>query len=151
MLGSVYDLEFALNLKLLPALAFVPIDDVMMAFEKIISSIKFILPEIKLVVNYFEKNYVGRKAIRDPLFSHNLWNCYSSVLERLPRTNNAVEGWHKGFNELTLANPTIWRFITCIKGEQAKNVLLLNQILTGREPALKKKNTKTWMRKYIKL
>lgn len=135
---------------MLPALAFVPLEDVTASFEVIVSTIQF-PPETKSVVDYFEKNYIGRKGIREPTFKQNFWNCYNSVVERLPRTNNSVEGWHNGFNELVRSNPSVWTFIAAIRGENSKNVLLLNQILTGGEPALKKRKYKDIDKKILKI
>lgn len=96
------DFDFSLNFKLFPALAFVLNDDFLIGFEEIVSKLKFIKPEIKTLYSYFEKNYVGRKNIREPLFAHTIWNCYDSVVARLPRTNNAVEGWHNQSHHMAL-------------------------------------------------
>ena len=37
----------------------------------------------------------------------------------LPRSSNIAEGWHHGFNSmLSCSNPTIWKFLDCLKKEQ---------------------------------
>jgi len=41
-----------------------------------------------------------RKGRRLPKYSISLWNCYESASTLLPRTYNAVEGWHRGFSSL---------------------------------------------------
>ncbi|QQP39097.1 Uncharacterized protein FKW44_019871, partial [Caligus rogercresseyi] len=33
-----------------------------------------------------------------PIFAINLWNIVNQTDERLPRTNNNVEGWHRRFS-----------------------------------------------------
>src|SRR6218665_2468817 len=42
--------------------------------------------------------WIGRPNRRggraEPLFPHALWNCVDAVHADLPKTNNAVEGWH---------------------------------------------------------
>ena len=46
--------------------------------------------------NYIEENYIGairRGRFRRPRFPYALWDVYDRVLNSLPRTNNAVEGW----------------------------------------------------------
>ena len=48
------------------------------------------------------------------------WNHHDSVLCGLPRSSNIAEGWHNGFKSLiACANPTMWRFLDCLKLEQA--------------------------------
>ena len=51
---------------------------------------------------YFEDNFIGRKMLRNrrsnPRYVIQMWNCFSRVDLELPRTNNAVEGWHNAFH-----------------------------------------------------
>ena len=51
------------------------------------------------VIDYFEDTYIGRLRPgghrRAPLFDLALWNMYEQTIGDLPRTNNAVEGWHR--------------------------------------------------------
>ena len=88
------------------ALDFVPVADVVNAFEILMESTFYIEneEEIKELTNYFEDTWIGRPARRggrsDPIFQIALWNVHNSVLEDLPKTNNAVEGWHRGFSQL---------------------------------------------------
>ena len=53
------------------------------------------------VIDYFEDTYIGRLHpgghCRAPLFDLALWNMYDQMIGDLPRTNNAVEGWHQRF------------------------------------------------------
>ena len=55
------------------------------------------------VIDYFEDTYIGRLRPgghrRAPLFDLALWNMYDQTIGDLPRTNNAVEGWHRRFSE----------------------------------------------------
>ena len=51
----------------------------------------------QVILQYFERNYVGnlRAGVRmAPSFPHELWNVHDRVMIGLPRTANAVEGWH---------------------------------------------------------
>jgi hypothetical protein len=54
------------------------------------------------LVIYFEDNFIGRKMSRNrrnnPRYGVSMWNCFSRVHIDLPRTNNAVEGWHNAFH-----------------------------------------------------
>ena len=53
------------------------------------------------ILDYFEDTYMGRfhhnAPRRESLFPIEIWNMFNRTDEELPRTNNAVEGWHRGF------------------------------------------------------
>jgi len=60
------------------------------------------LPEqAQSVVDYFEDCWIRRPsrntARQKASFDVNLWNCYEQTASGLPRTNNSVEAWHRGF------------------------------------------------------
>ncbi len=132
------DPDFALQLKLLPCLAFVQVNDVIEYFEELSDS-SYYVENIQLIgpiLNYFEDTWIGRFTRRNqrqiPLFPIALWNCYAATLEDLPKTNNAVEGWHNSFNKLLgAAHPTIWKFIMGLKKEQSLNELKIEQYISG--------------------
>ena len=66
---------------------------------------------------------------------------YDVVLQDLPKTNNSVEGWHRGFEaQLTSYHPNIWKFLECIKREQTLSNAKIKQYIVGQEPPLKKRN-----------
>ena len=90
--------DFAHKVRMLAALAFVPEPDVINALKA--ASEDFSL-DAQAVIDYFEDTYIGRLHPgghrRVPLFQLGLWNMYNQTLDDLPRTNNAVEGWHRSF------------------------------------------------------
>ena len=91
------DAEFALKMKMLPALAFVPADFVEQAFEILIDE-RIFPEEAQPVIDYFEDVWIGRpqrRQRRPPQFSHTTWSVYESVIDDLPKTNNSVEGWQE--------------------------------------------------------
>jgi hypothetical protein len=102
---------------------------------------------LKPLIDNFLDNWIGmlhtRRRRRDPTFAISLWNCYSSVIDGIPKTNNAVEGWHNAFSSLLSADHlTIWKFIDIIQKEQSLNELKVNQYLAGVSPPMgQKKNT----------
>lgn len=58
-----------------------------------------------------------------------LWNCFHSVLEDLPKTNNACEGFHNGFASVLGAHhPTIYKLIDSLKDEQVLTELAMSQL-----------------------
>jgi hypothetical protein len=82
------DAEFALQLPLLPALAFVPPNDVVDAFEQLLDSQFCVENEnvLLLVLNYFEDTWLGhldrRRRRRSPCYPVDLWNVYELVEEK---------------------------------------------------------------------
>lgn len=137
----VSDPEFALSIRQILALAFVPTVDVVSAFDDLMESAFFVenQDQIRDLINYFEDNWIGRPGRRGgrsaPLFAHSLWNSFDAVLQDLPKTNNSVEGWHRGFSELIGANhPTIWKFIDALKTEQNMNEMKIEQYIAGQLP-----------------
>ena len=132
------DASFALRMKMLPALAFVPVPTVTEAFDLLCDN--DIFPhEAQDVVDYFEDTWIGRpnrrNGRRPPIFRHGIWNMYSRVLDNLPKTNNSVEGWHRRFEtEVGAHHPNIWRFIKCLQKEQAYNEVQIEQYVAGVEP-----------------
>ena len=140
------DADFSLGIRHLAALAFVPTVDVIKVFEEILESQFYIdnAEEVRDLINYFEDTWIGRPARRGgrsaPIFPVALWNVHDQVVEDLPRTNNSVEGWHRGFSQLLGAyHPTIWKFIDGLKKEQSLNELKLEQFNAGQQPPPRKK------------
>ena len=88
------DEEFALTIRMLAALAFVPPNDVIDSFETLAD---------------YSRNGYGLEL--DDMF-HRTDN-------ELPRTNNVVEGWHRGFqSHVTTCHPSFWKFIDIMKQEE---------------------------------
>lgn len=144
------DSEFSLKIWYLVALAFVPIQDVMATFEQLMEDDFFVENEGPLLqfVTYFERTWIGpwnrRKTARiPPLFAIDLWNCYNSVLENLPKTNNSCEGFHNGFSAmLGSSHPTIYKLIDALKEQQVLTELAINQLRAGIPPPPPRKKYK---------
>ena len=72
---------------------------------------------------------------RVPLFDLGLWNMYNQTLDDLPRTNNAVEGWHRSFQANVGAyHPNFWKFIDILKREQNLTQVNIAQAQAGHQP-----------------
>jgi hypothetical protein len=83
---------------------------------------------------------IGRK---NPLFVHELWNVYDRVVEDLPRSNNAIEGWHNAFaNRVLISHPSISKLADKIRQEQSKFEIDIEQVRQGHEPKPKKASYK---------
>ena len=133
----VEDEEFRLKCKSLLALAFLPPDEVIDAFEELDDE------GLEEVYNYFEDTYIGRLRRRGratPLFPIPLWNMLERQEYQQARTNNAIEGWHRAFQgSLQVSHPTLWRYIEAIQREMAFQTARYNQIRAGNSPDRKHK------------
>jgi hypothetical protein len=129
------DAEFSLAMRMLPAIAFVPLPDILTSFEELCNSNIFPV-EAQAVLDYFEDIWIGRpdrrQSRRRPRFATTLWNCYESTLHGDRKTNNSCEGWHRAFSELISAShPTIWKFIGALKDEQSSNEGKIERFIAG--------------------
>ena len=69
---------------------------------------------------------------RPPLYPINMWNQYNATLEGMPRTNNSVEGWHRGFDALTTRyHHSLYDIIENFRREQGLNELMVEQDYAG--------------------
>ena len=84
--------------------------------------------------NYYESTWIGTSS-SNPNFSHDMWNFHDSSLMLLPRSTNIAEGWHHGFNSmLSCSNPTIWKFLDCLKSEQDLTDVKLTKKMMKQSP-----------------
>lgn len=83
-------------MKMLPALAFLPVGAIPEAFQDLLE----VFPQEAIeLADYFEDVYVGRprrNGISSAQFPPKLWSVYEAALDGMPRTNNSVEAWHYG-------------------------------------------------------
>lgn len=126
---------------MISSLAFVHPNDIIESFEQLSEDFPV---EAQPVLDYFEDTWIGRpnrrQQRRPPRFAYDLWNCYNAALNGLPKTNNSCEGWHRAFSELIGAShPTVWKFISSLKDEQALNEGKIEQYVAGANPPPSKK------------
>lgn len=136
------DIAFMSSVKMLIALSFVPSEDVIYAYEILISSRYFVQNEelFNNLLNYFENTWIGSKRRNNdrkkPLFDIDMWNNFNDVINNLPRTNNAVEGWHNAFSgRVGKHHAEMNEFINCLKLEQNSTELTINHLKTGADVA----------------
>ena len=86
--------------------------------------------ELKLLLNWFEYNYVGRWKSRGdgrhpPLFPTRMWNQYRWTVADEDRTNNHAEAAQgKGYAELGSNHSVTWKFIEGI-GQHKEGMMLI--------------------------
>ncbi|CAF1103796.1 unnamed protein product [Rotaria sp. Silwood1] len=133
--------DFAQQIRCLPALAFLPITDVIPTFEQIKSQFP---AEGEPVLTYFEENYIGVKTRlsrprKAPKFDIELWNVNTNTLHGQHRTNNVVEGWNNRFSSLlNCSHPNFWKFLKGLKKEQSYVDAQIIQAETGARQARKR-------------
>jgi hypothetical protein len=134
------DPEFALQMRMLPALAFLPPDQVVQVFEMLSDQIRENYDdEANDLLDYFENTYIGRfrrNAPRaNPMFSIVMWNMFHRTQQEMPRTNNHIEGWHRKFQGICMSyHPRFWKFIDLLKNEQSLNRVAIIQADAGHPP-----------------
>ena len=134
--------DFAMSVRMVAVLAFVPLSYTVQVFEELQESTED--DEMNQLLDYFEDNYIGRRRRRNranPVFVPQVWNVHSRVQNELPRTNNSVEGWHRKMQAgVTADHPNIWRFLTILQREQSFLNVITSQRLGGHpvEPSGKK-------------
>jgi hypothetical protein len=139
-LKQAYDSDDELRgfIRCLAALAFVPTDAVVDAFEVLVET----MPEhdrINELVTYFENTYIRGRRLRGRVenyspasFPITLWNKRESAIAGIARTTNIVEGWHHGLQSLFMcSHPTLWKFLEGIETDIAKQKAWFLQASTG--------------------
>jgi hypothetical protein len=133
--------NFALVVKRLLALAFIPADDVIEVFETLTADPAY--QEIEVICDYMEDNFIGRQRRGrrgQPRFAIRLWNQYLRVIDNLPRSNNALEGWHNAFNNVIgFAHPSVTKLARKLQQEQHSTQLHRRQLELGTTTGKKKK------------
>lgn len=110
-------------IRCLPALAFVPPEDVDEAFDILADSMPQDVHHLDELTTFFEHTYVRGRRQRGrghnfgpALFPVQNWNQHAAGVSGIARTTNAVEGWHHALQSLySCHHPTVWTFLTGIK------------------------------------
>jgi hypothetical protein len=139
---------------MLNALAYVPSESVITAFEDLLQINFYNEYEtiLRPVLDYFEDVWIGHisrnRQRRSPKFSIKLWNCYGLIKNDIPRTKNAIERLHNSFKLiLNAVDPSIWKFFDALKKEEKLNRVKINQFIVGNDPKQKKKKKNTKIQK----
>ncbi len=74
---------------------------------------------------YFQKTYIGELdpigRQKKPLYPIDEWNVYQRTKDNMPRTNNAVEGWHSGLTKLVAQyKPSLIKFYNKLQEEDMR-------------------------------
>ena len=132
------DTVFAVNVRYLGALSFVPPDEVVNAYETLCDSAFFQDNQcLDPILDYFERNWVGQLNTRThirraPRHAIELWNNRTAVLNGEYLTTNSVEGWHRQLNgRIGCTHPNIWKYLTSLQDEQLLVAMKIQGYLRG--------------------
>ncbi|XP_071747499.1 uncharacterized protein [Lepeophtheirus salmonis] len=115
--------DFNINIRMLSAIAFVPVDQTIEVFEALSET----MPDIgQPIIDYFEDTYIGRLQLQErrqePSFLHTIWNVRDRIIDGLSRNDNSVEGWYRHFQvNIGSQHPNLWEFIDILHREQSLN------------------------------
>lgn len=113
------DDNFRTCAKMVLSLSFVPVSDVPAAFEDLVDNCP---PLMMPLIEYWEDNYIGRQRRgrrAAPRFGIDMWNVRDRVINKLPRTNNSVEAWHRSFQQtINNVHPSVYKLLEQFRQEQ---------------------------------
>lgn len=128
--------------KSLGSLAFLPVEQVVRAFEALqeeIDEMEDLPAALVEVYESFEDTYIGRQRGRgrrlQPRFIPQTWNVRQRTTEGLPRTTNKLEGWHLGIQSMFDGpHPSVWKFLGGLQREQVLATADIQMWRIGQEP-----------------
>ena len=133
--GRYNDDEFAMYVRMITTLAFVPLPDLENTFDDLCTDIRNQFNnDMDGLLDYFEDTYVGRIRRNGqrgaPLFSHEMWNMYRRTRDELPQPNYNIEGWHTGIqSNINACHPNFWKFLDVLKGSENMTRISIAQSL----------------------
>ncbi|KAG0441252.1 hypothetical protein DMUE_1192 [Dictyocoela muelleri] len=101
-------------------LTFFPLNELECEYYEIKNDLKCkgLFNEYETIFKYFEHTYFPIISTNEntnrytPVF----WSCYDRIINDIPRSTNAVEGWHRAINNsTTISHPNLARFIIILK------------------------------------
>jgi hypothetical protein len=138
------DPEFALQARMIVAIAFVPVSAIDTALDALNDPRNGLAPELQPIVDWLEDNYIGRAnrhgTRRAPIFPIRMWNMYDRTLNGQDRTNNHVEAAHRRLQcVLQMDHPSLWIFIRSLREVQKERDILYEQMVAGHAPPVKRR------------
>ncbi|KAH7707692.1 hypothetical protein AAVH_25066 [Aphelenchoides avenae] len=135
------DADFALQVRMIVALAFVPLADVELAFATLEDELPV---ELQPVLAYFETYYIGRRRNdnirRQPLFPKELWSVHARTVGNQDRINNHAEAAHRKLQAmLQMDHSSLWKFIEALMHVQKETDFRYEQYVRGDQNVPKRK------------
>jgi hypothetical protein len=118
--------ELSLQVRKFIGLAYIPIEHVLHVYNVLKESADMRLTGF---LQYFERTFVGsfdNTQFTPPIFQQRVWNLYDQALLKIPRSNNAVEGWHGSLaSAVGEAHPTLLKLTKKLRLTQHKTAVEL--------------------------
>ena len=137
--------DFNMAVKSLSALSFFPENDVLERFLDLVDSFPD-LDRVEELIAYFEVTYVqgrdrGHGRGRGPSrYPPQVWNHFEDPANNVPRTTNAVEGYHNGLNSLFLSqHPSMWKLLDGLTKDIALQLKVHADNLAANNPPARRK------------
>lgn len=131
------DSDFALQAKMIPAMAFLPPNRI----EDALRDLRHELPDdLQQILDWFEDHYMGRLqhrpdgtfARRDATFPVTMWTVHQRTLDGDSRTNNYMEAFHKTLQaQFSVKHPKLLPFIDGIRLAQHNKDAQLERFVAG--------------------
>ncbi|KAL3095710.1 hypothetical protein niasHT_024886 [Heterodera trifolii] len=136
------DPVFALNVRMLTSVAFVPLCDIRNAVTALDTEFGNLVAFRPLIDSLLDK-YVGRPRPHgtwsQPLFRPDQWNVYQRTLDGDSRTNNNAEAEpYRLQDAFSCRHPSLWNFIDVIRREQKIANQKYNSAIAGLSPEKKR-------------
>lgn len=130
------NVNFAIEMKCLLALAFLNNSKITQYFEKFLETVS---PDSLEIVTMFGHNFVIDDA-KKPKFPPHLWSISELQKKGLPRTQNSAESWHHRINQLIdVKNPGFYKLAHELLKESFVILGNIEKMLNGETPPKKKK------------
>ena len=136
---------------MIPALALKKNEQIENSFDLIVEEITkvadqqnldcFVIEKIDELCLYFQTNYIKCPLLNRPaIFPPQIWNQRDAASEGIPRTTDAVEGWHYGIQALfSGSHPRIWKLFTNLQKDAAVQKLNFLNASSGHKLPKKRK------------
>lgn len=134
--GDENNSEVRIYTRMIMAMAFVPVYDVIRVFRLLLLEIP---DDLVPVATYFDQTYVrgipvrGRRRHVPPRYALNIWNQYDAAINNKHKTNNLSEGWHNRFHLLMGKNhPDLYSLLIQFQKEQGATELTIAELNLGK-------------------
>lgn len=142
--------DFAIKVRQLAALAFLPVEDVRETYSSLRTQFT---ADASALLEWWETNYILGRPVRrstadgqtvvirtTPSFPPSLWNVSDLVDAGQPRTINGVEAWHRRWNALVgTQHVSVFTMIQSMVQEQERTETCIERLIRGDAPRLPRK------------
>ena len=131
-----HDHRFAGFVRMLAAVAFVPVHEVAEVFERLETTVRDNYQETAVdnLLDYFEDMFVGRyrrgRSRAPPTISIDMWNMKSRCTKEIMKNNSEMEKWHRKFQKsCRIPLPTFWKLLQVIQEEESSYHLAVEKVI----------------------